>query len=354
MSYYPKVLVVLDYAPDYREAFFRELGLETKLTVVAQPCEAEGLTAPPERKHYEYREILAKRIGGIYWQPGLRALASKMDWDVICMGINLRHPARVTAFLSLPSVWSKWVWRGHIFGKTESQLINYFRGILLRRAAGCLTYSQVQAEEVLRRFGVNAVSFNNSEVRVSEFRQGIHAAKRDGLKLLFVGRYQTRKRLERFIDLASRRSDISVRLVGPDMDRIDVPQALDVSGRVEKFGKTSGEALNEHFDWADLVANPGHVGLLVMNAARHQKGIVIDSESRHAPEYWLAKEAGQPFIDFSDCEAVDQFLDGVIADPTATKVWAERLQELARSRYTIEYMVDAHLKVFNNIYESNG
>ena len=352
MSYHPKILMVLDYAPDYREAFFRELGLKAKLTVVAQPCEAESLTAPRVRKNYEYIEIPSKHIGGIYWQPGLRALASKIGWDVICMGINLRHLARVITFLSIPSVWGKWVWRGHIFGKTESQLVNYFRGIILRRAAGCLTYSEVQAKEVLLRFGVNAVSFNNSEVIVSEFRQGVHAAKRDGLNLLFVGRYQTRKRLERLVNLASRRPDISLRFVGPNMDRIEVPQALEESGRVKKFGKTSGEALNKHFDWADLVANPGHVGLLVMNAARHQKGIVIDSESRHAPEYWLAKEAGQPFIDFSDCKSVDQFLNGVIADLTILKVWAVDLQNLAKSKYTIEYMVDTHLKVFNNIYES--
>jgi len=91
-----------------------------------------------------------------------------------------------------------------------------------------------------------------------------------------------------------------------------------------------------------------------MNAAWHQKGIVIDSESRHAPEYWLAKEAGQPFIDFSDCEAVDQFLNGVIADPIVAKVWAEHFQELVRGQLSIQYMVDTHLKVFNNIYESKG
>ena len=70
-----------------------------------------------------------------------------------------------------------------------------------------------------------------------------------------------------------------------------------------------------------------------MNAARQQKGIVIDSERRYASEFWLAKEAGQPFIDFSDCEAVDQFLNGVIADPTVAKVRAEHFQELARGQH---------------------
>lgn len=353
MTYRINVLLVLDHAPDYRETFFRQLGSMTKLTVVAQPCEPEGLTAPLERKGYEYLEIPTKRVGGMYWQPGLRALTSLREWDVICMGINLRHTARIVTFISLPNTWKKWVWRGHIFGRAESETINFVRGWLLRRSAGCLAYSQIQSNEVVRRFGVNAVSFNNSEVRACEFRPGSHSLEDHVLKLLFVGRYQPRKRLERLIDLASRRSDIFIRLVGPDMDKIDVPQDLKETGRVQRFGKTSGDALNQHFDWADMVANPGHVGLLVMNAARHQKGIIIDSESRHAPEYWLAKQAEQPFVDFSDASAIDEFLDSVIAHPISARDWAVRLQELAKKEYTVEYMVEAHLDVFNKVYEYN-
>ena len=70
MSYRLNVLLVLDHAPDYRETFFRELALLTRLTVVAQSCEDDGLAAPLERKGYEYIEIPTKRVAGIYWQLG--------------------------------------------------------------------------------------------------------------------------------------------------------------------------------------------------------------------------------------------------------------------------------------------
>ena len=349
----PKVLLVLDHAPDYRETFLRELSQSARLTVVAQPCEPDRLTAPADRWGYEYVEIAATQVGGVYWQPGLTSLANRPNWDVICMGLNLRHPARVLAFLLLPTRWHNWVWRGHIFGRSDSWLLNRIRCFLLRRATACLVYSQVQVQEVARCCGVSARSFNNTEVKRSEFRQGIHTRISGRINLLFVGRNQPRKKLDRLIKLAERREDVFLRLVGPDMDMLDVPRWLEDSRRVVRFGKTSGDALNRHFDWAHLVANPGHAGLLVMNAARHQKAIVVDSESRHAPEYWLAAEADQPFIDFGDLEAVNHFLDSICGDPALPEGWGKKLQNVAKEKYTIENMVKAHMSVFSAIARSN-
>lgn len=150
----------------------------------------------------------------------------------------------------------------------------------------------------------------------------------------------------RLVDLAERRKDVQVRLVGPGMEELSIPQHLITSGRVKVFGRTIGEALIPHFDWADLVANPGHAGLLVMNAARHGKGIVIDSKSEHAPEYYLAVEAGQPFVRFDEKHDVDEFIQRLLFDSSLAKSLGKKLQEKARKDYTIEHMVKVHLNVF--------
>jgi len=352
------VLLIIDHAPDYREAFFRELGRIVALTVVAQPCEPDGLASPDERKGYTYLEIPSFKFMGFFWQPGLRGLVRNKTWDIVCVGINVRQLCRIFAFISLPEFHSRWVWRGHIFGKTKSKLLDYFRGLLLGRAAACLAYSEAQSIRVKHLFGIEAVSFNNTEVKANEFRTG-HFPKRTGvdagdLRLLFVGRDQPRKKLERLITLAARRQDISVRLVGPGMEARDVPANLINSRRIEIFGKTSGEDLNPHFDWADLVVSPGHVGLLVMNAARHGKGIAIDANSHHAPEYWLAKEAGQPFVAFGDSAQEDQFFENIFANRRILQNWGEELQRVAKSKYTIEYMSAIHAQVFRAVINKNA
>lgn len=346
-----RVLMILDHAPDYREAFFRELGTLVALTVVAQPCATDDLTPPATRSGYDYLELPVRRWSGFVWQPGLLELIRNGRWDIVCAGINLRQLSRLLAFVKLPDLRSCWVWRGHVFGQSQSKILDLTRACLLSRVPACLVYSDGIAAEVRQRYGIEAVSFNNTEVRAGEFRVGKFSRPADTgeLRLLFVGRNQARKKLERLINLAGRRNDIRVRLVGPGMETLRLPEELLHSGRVEIYGKTSDDALNPHFDWADLVANPGHVGLLVLNAARHGKPIVIDADSPHAPEYWLAKESGQPFVAFTDARQLDRFLDDALANRASLEAWGARLQQVAKSSYTIEHMAAVHAQVFKAV-----
>jgi glycosyltransferase involved in cell wall biosynthesis len=136
------------------------------------------------------------------------------------------------------------------------------------------------------------------------------------------------------------------------MEKLKVPAELRSLARVEVYGRTVGDELRPHFDWADLVVSPGDVGLLVTNAARHGKGILIDADSDHGPEYWLAKEANQPFISFGDVEVVYKFVEEVLTDRVALRHWGETLQAVAKSEYTVEQMVQRHIGVFHAIANS--
>jgi glycosyltransferase involved in cell wall biosynthesis len=136
------------------------------------------------------------------------------------------------------------------------------------------------------------------------------------------------------------------------MEQLEIPDGLENNGRLVVFGRLTGKDLNTHFDWSDLVVSPGNVGLLVMNAARHGKGIVIDDNSYHGPEYWLAKESGQPFISFCDMQEVNRFINDVIDNRWKLQHWGRQLQEVAKEKYTIEYMAEAHYRVFEKVAES--
>ncbi len=346
-----KVLLIIDHAPDYREAFFRELGKKVDLTVASQPCETDGLAPPDKRIGYRYIECPSIRLKGLYWQLGLGRLLCREHWDVVCCDINLRQLSRLFLFITNKRYWKKWVWRGHIFGKNAFGPLDYIRKLMLQRGAACLAYNDPIAQQVTDRYGIEAISFNNTQVSKRDFREGSFGDHSE-LRMLFVGRNQARKNLDRLIDLVKRHPDIYIRLIGPGMEILDIPEALKQFGRIEIYGRIVGKDLNPHFDWADLVANPGSVGLLVMNAAKHGKGILIDSNSQHGPEYWLAKEAGQPFISFEDQQGVDQFIDDLSKNRWKLHQWGRQLQDVAREKYTIEYMAEAHYKVFEKVTKS--
>ena len=340
-----KVLLVLDHAPDYRESFLQELANMVDLTVVAQPCEADGLSAPRLRSGYRYIEIAPLRLGGISWQPGIMQLIHQEKWDAVCYDLNLRHINRIVSFIKNKKLRKKWLWRGHIFGRNESKILYHARKYLLRKAAGCLAYNELIAQRVMNEYGVETASFNNTQVKNNEFRTGCFDRHAE-LRILFVGRNQPRKKLQRLVNLTERVPDLHLRMIGPGMEELDVSYKLQSSGRIELFGRIVGNDLNSHFDWADMVFNPGHAGLLVMNSAQHGKGIAIDANSAHAPEYWLAKEAGQPFIPFDDQGAVDHFLEDVRKNRGKFQQWGRQLQILAKKKYSIEYMSRVHYKAF--------
>ena len=322
------------------------------MTVAAQPCQIAGLAPPDMRIGYRYIEVPAKRCNGFYWQLGLKKLLNQETWDVICCDINLRQLARLFLFLENKQYWNRWVWRGLIFGQSKLNVLVMIRRFLFKRAAGCLVYSEEVARRVKKEYGASAISFNNTEVRRDEFRTGYFNTENEELRFVFVGTFKPRKKLERLVRLAQTRTDVRIRIIGPGMEKLEIPSGLENNERLKVFGRLNGKDLNPHFDWSDLVVSPGNVGLLVMNAARHGKGIVIDNNSYHGPEYWLAKEAGQPFISFGDQQEVERFIDDVLDNRWKLRNWGRQLQDVAKEKYTIEYMAEAHFRVFERVKAS--
>lgn len=350
-----KVLLVLNHATDYRESFLRELGNYVELTVLAGSCERDNLTAPKKRDGYTYVESNPFRVKGVSVSILHLRKIKPLEFDVICCAFSPREPFWFFYFLLSRKVRSKWIWWGQIYGRNDSGLLNSFRKYILQKSSGILVYSQPIVERLKKDYGIEASSFNNTEIDENEFTRGSFQKKKE-VNLLYVGRYQPRKKLHRLVELAERRNDVYVRLVGSGMkEGIEIPLKLNNSKQIEVFGYVSGKDLIPHFEWADIVANPGHVGLLVMNAARHGKGIVIDKKSHHAPEYWLAKEAEQPFIPFSDDSDVDKFIDEILGNKEVLKTLGDRLQSKAREKYTIQYMARVHFSMFKSVREKmNG
>lgn len=341
------MLFIIDHAPDYRESFLSLLGEVVELTVVAQACEKDGLVKPAARQGYSYIELPSYSFLGFRFQFGIKKVFDSQNWDLVCCSLNLRHPLRYLFFYHRKE--TPWVWWGQVFGRNEFAFLDTIKKKLITVSDGCLVYTSLIAEKVSALADIPVESFNNSEVLQSEFRSGVFSQEAGKLKILYVGRYQERKKLHRLISLAERNEFIEVRLVGKGMNQLSLPADKAVRQRVTVYGHTVGNQLNEHFDWCDLVVNPGHIGLLVMNAARHGKGIVIDSSSKHAPEYILAEISSQPFVDFSNDKTVDNFFRMMLYGDSECMALGHALQERARKDFTVESMVRRHFDMFERI-----
>lgn len=346
-----RVLLLLEYAPDYREPFLRQLSKVVNLTVVAQPCSSGPgwLVAPRSRSGYTYIELPRRKFFALSLQPGLNRIVNLSNWDIVCAGFNLRHLTRNAIFLLARRHHKHWIWWGQIVGQSNSPLVHFVRRVLLGSAAASLTYSVPQAELIKALYGIHSVSFNNSETSLSEMRPG-HFNEHPDLHFLYVGSNKPRKKLERLIAMANCWSDVHVRLIGLGMDHIPIPDELLRSGRVTLYGHMRGQALEPHFDWADLVVSPGSVGLLVMSAARHGKGIAVDKDSTHGLEYWLAEKSGQPFVAFGNQSELSEFLNQIRGNRDLFENWGKSLQSAARKEFTVEHMVQVHLETFESVH----
>lgn len=343
-----KVLLYIDHAPDYREAFLQELSNSFDLFVVAHPCENDGLKPPLVRGTYKYRE-LTKTIGSsIRVNFEFSNIIKQVEPDVICVALNPRYPIRLLDFICNHKLSKKWIWWGQIYGRNESGFLEKLKKYFIKKSAGTLVYT----DDIVERLNMpNVISFDNSQFSQENFVKLENKFEKSTLKCLFVGRPQIRKRLELLFKFANERKDILFRLVGPGME--DYFKKHPIPSNIELYPAATGNTLRQHFKWCNLVINPGHVGLLVMNAACHNRAIVIDSKVSHAPEVILAKEANQYFIDFMNEREVNDFFDKMIMSPDNMISKGEELYNYSINKYTVEEMTNKHEVMFNKIISKN-
>ncbi len=342
-----KVLFIIDHAPDYRESFFRGLSEHCDLTVFSHPCEPDGLSAPGQRVGYEYIEGPLRRKGPFFFLSD-GTLPAVSEYDVLCVDFNPRHLWRIGLFLRNKALWKKWVWWGHIYGRSDNFILEQIRLFVLKKSASVLAYSDSIADHLRNKLrDTPVISINNTQVKKSDF-MNLSWPPSDSLKFIFVGRPQERKRLDRIVKLAEWYPSTFWRLIGPDMKEFMQNHFGSLPDNIECFGKTTGNALVSHFEWCHAVVNPGHMGLLVSNAAKHGRPVLVQENERHAPEIILAREADQPFVNFDSREITKRLFSDLSADPGILIDAGERLQETAKQNYTIENMVEKHLEGFRH------
>lgn len=343
-----KVLFVVDHAPDYREPFFRSLATKCNLTVLSHPCEPDQLIPPNERDGYKYIEIPLKDTGPFRYIE--KAIPVDLDsFDVLCIDFNPRQIWRSVLFFRNRAYWNKWIWWGHVYGRSDSNLLGWIRRFILKRGALILVYSRKISEKLKSELpNKQIVSFNNAQSFKSDFKK-LDWPKTNQPHFIFVGRPQARKKLDRIVEIAKKYPNTRWRLIGPDMEDFLISKVGDLPDNITCYGKTVGEDLIEHFKWCHAVINPGHLGLLISNAALHGRPVIVEKNEIHAPEVALAEESEQFFIDFTSDRDIEMILKMVEKNQSPLKNAAKRLQKIAYNDYTFEHMVEKHIQSFERV-----
>jgi len=103
-----------------------------------------------------------------------------------------------------------------------------------------------------------------------------------------------------------------------------------------------------------IFLNPGHLGLLISNAALHGRPVLIQKNENHAPEIALAEDSNQISLDFDDLKETGAFFNDLNKDINILQEAAMRLQITAKEQYTVEHMVEKHMDAFKLIYSKSN
>lgn len=343
-----KVCIVLNNAPDYREGLLRNLSDKYELTVIAENNTLIGLSDPSKRRGYRFIEYFPFIFSGFRLAP-LRLLSNFIGMDVVILSYNPRNLVFLIFSVVLKRFLKyKLIWWGQVYGRNRSKILEKLMLGLLSKGDSILVYTEDIKARLSTKIVVPIVSFNNSHVLEDDI-EFLKNTLGSTLNLLFVGRYQQRKRLDRLIAVAKSNSFVRIRVVGPSMDgfsKILLDEGID---NIEVFGKTNHDSLKEHMMWANACINPGHAGLFVMTSAQFSRPLIVDTTSEHAPEIILAFQAKQYFVDFTNKEAVNTLLTKIMSGELNIEHAGYRLARILKESYTLEHMTEKHIQVLNTI-----
>lgn len=339
-----KVLYLINYAPNYRDKFLTELAKYVDLTVTAYPGEEANLTDPKTRIGYRFILLKRKKIFGFNFNL-LEFTLANGDYDVVIVGYTLWNPLRM---INLFRKKKRVICEGLIYGRSNNVLTRFLRRVFIESSEGVLVYSEMVKNKLSRETDKPIIVFNNTSYSKSEIRPLKIPRLVDVLNIVWVGRYQDRKKIERLYDLAKFDKRVNVRLIGPGIKEAFLNRSkLD---NLDIFDAAYGLDLERHFLWSHMVFNPGGAGLLIMNAARYGRSIVIDSNSYHGPEIQLAIDASQDFIDFSNLSVVKKYIDNLFVNKNYLYEKSCLLTK-KMSNYTVEHMARKYLQGITNDWD---
>jgi len=369
--------------PDYRRGLFDMMARSCRGGVslfAGYPRRGEGIVPAAEigSAHWE-RARNVHLLGGPFYlclQPGITNWLEKFQPDVLVIEAN---PREVTNLLA--SAWMRrrdrpvlgWGLGAATGGGVTASIRRALRRASLGGLSGVIAYS-TRGKREFEALGFppsrvfvapNAIaprpsiSVRESRSRgVEESRSGRQPARGQGRdappRLLFVGRLQSRKRVDLLLEAcASLAEPVELWIVGDGPARSDLESlARRVLPTAEFHGDQRGPALESLFDRADLFVLPGTGGLAVQQALAHGLPVIV-ARGDGTQQDMVTPENGWLVAD-GDRTGLEAAIATALSDRTRLEAMGRESRRLADSQFNLEAMVEAFLVAVNSVAGEGG
>ncbi|MDZ7677409.1 MAG: glycosyltransferase [Acidimicrobiales bacterium] len=364
----PRRLVVAfvhDVVPHYRVPLFNALNeaLDGGLTVVSErpPTDSHHVdgTGDLEASFVPTRRF---RLDGVWFTPRSLWFAVRGRCDVMVLHWYARHLEVLPILLIAKARGVPVLLYGHGLGRSRSRVVRLLRRMQLSLSAGAIVYSRGGADRV-RTLGVDR------EVHVIDNTTGRpppgpgDVRSEPGRRLVYIGRLQGRKRVDRLIDalalLGERGLELSLTVVGNGPERARLVARADrsgVGGRIEWVGTvTDWGVLRPMVAEADFVVIPEHAGLAVVDALSCARPVITADTSDHPPEagFVIHGETGLVYSPAS-VDGLARCIEEAYEQPDLIERLSMRAGELYRDRLTLERAVERFMGVLTGAAGGTG
>lgn len=170
-------------------------------------------------------------------------------------------------------------------------------------------------------------------------------------KLLFVGRLQSRKRIDVLLNACaalpeSLQPSLSIVGDGPAREEFE-KNAQEVYSRAEFLGAKFGSDLEAQFRQADLFVLPGTGGLAVQQAMAFGLPIIV-AQGDGTQEDLVRADNGW-MIPAGDSQALKNILLEALSDPTRLRDMGAASYRLVMDEFNLEAMVEAFVRVLTSV-----
>ena len=321
MSTPPKIAVIYNCVPHYREAFFRELSNSTEMDVSILADDttdtkhmAVVTSESPKGIKLQLIQTRSVRFLGkkFFLQPGLLRTLRHQRFDLI---VPLGNPNILSTWVLM--LWARLyrtpvlLWT-HGTLEVETGLKRWARIVYYRLSSGLLLYGD-HAVDLLGKMGLrnppmfpiyNSLDYEQqksirehiSQADLDAFRLQLGILKSSHI-LIFTGRLQPVKQLDKLIQLASalnqRNVDTHCLLIGDGDERSNLESlasSLGIEGKTHFLGPIYDEStLGLAISCADLYVVPSGAGLAIMHSLAYGTPVLLhDDTTQHFPEWEAA------------------------------------------------------------------
>ena len=347
--------------PEYRADFFDALADSSSegLSVFAgQPRKEEAIATFAELRLAKF--VSANNLhllqGGFYtvvqtnftswleeWQPGVLIIEANPRYLSTPQAIRWMHAHRRPVI-------------GWGLGAPKSRgLESALRKRFLHSLDAVIAYSKIGADQYIEHgirpervfIAPNAVSFRPCQPCLAR----PHKFTNDQPTLLYVGRLQTRKRLDMLINAcAALPSSIQPRLIlvgeGPDRSRLE-QLAAQVYPKTEFTGAKHGSELDPYYEAADLFVLPGTGGLAIQQAMAHALPVLVGEADGTQTE--LVREENGWILPEASIEALTSMIQDALQDLPRLRRKGEASFRIVVEEVNVERMVAVFVEAVNTV-----